>query len=222
MQWGEPNGAGRRTVTWHTPLRTRAAVVFPEGWTMTHTGERALPDAPTIPSQVRTVAHEARPMTSTALLEQAKGALAFRFGVDADTALAVMELWADQREVELTRIAYVLVHDICRGADSTSDRELVRWLEEQLRKDCPEIHLTVAAGEPVVALVDHSLSSLDSVLDAARRAARLGVPLELQFAEEVAGPARAHLYQRLDLAVELARAIEPGVPVRLPSLNPQH
>jgi len=185
---------------------------------MTHTGERALPDAPAIPMQSRSVAHEPRPMTSTALLEQAKGALAFRFGVDADTALAVMELWADQREVEVTRIAYVLVHDICRGSDS-ADRDLARWLEEQLRKECPEVHLTLAPGEPVVATVDHSLSSLDGVLDAARRAARLGVPLELRFAEELAGPARAHLYQRLDLAVELARAVEPGVPVQLPCIR---
>jgi hypothetical protein len=190
---------------------------------MTDTSERALPDTPTIPAQARpTVAHEQRPMTSGALLEQAKGVLAFRFGVDADTALAVMEVWAAEREVELARIAYVLVHDICQGVAGSSDRELVRWLEEQLRKECPEVHLQVTPGEPVVAVVDHSLSSLDGVLDAARRAARLGVPLELQFAEELAGPARAHLYQRLDLAVELARAVEPGLPVRLPSLNPQH
>jgi hypothetical protein len=90
---------------------------------------------------------------------------------------------------------------------------------EQLRKTCPEIHLEVTRGEPVVAVVDHSLTSLDGVLDAARQAARLGVPLELRFAEELAGPARAHLYQRLDLAVELARAVEPGVPVQLPSSN---
>jgi hypothetical protein len=188
---------------------------------MTDTSERALPDAPPIPAQTRSIAHDTRPMSSTALLEQAKGALAFRFGIDADTALGVLELWADRREVELTRIAYVLVHDICRGADGPSDRELARWLEEQLRKECPEIHLEVAPGEPVVAVVDHSLSSLDGVLDAARRAARLGVPLELRFAEEVAGQARAHLYQRLDLAVELARAVEPGVPVQLPSASSQ-
>ena len=186
---------------------------------MTDTNERALTDAPLIPAQSRAVAHETRPMSSTALVEQAKGALVFRFGIDADTELAVLELWADQREQELTRIAYVLVHDICRGVDEPSDTDLARWLEEQLRKQCPEIRLEVVPGEPVVAFVDHSLSSLDTVLDGARRAARLGVPLELRFAEEVAGPARAHLYQRLDLAVELARAVEPGVPVQLPCIR---
>jgi hypothetical protein len=188
---------------------------------MTDTSERALPDTPPIPAQLRpTVAHEQpRPMTSGALLEQAKGVLSFKFGIDTDTALAVMELWAAEREVEPARIAYVLIHDICQGVGGSSDRELVRWIEEQLRKECPEIQLQVTPGEPVIAVVDHSLSSLDAVLDAARRAARLGVPLELQFGEELAGPARAHLYQRLDLAVELARAVEPGVPVRLPSTN---
>ncbi|WP_148574058.1 ANTAR domain-containing protein [Nocardioides caldifontis] len=187
---------------------------------MTDTNERALPDVPPIPVQTaRSIAHETRPMSSTALVEQAKGALVFRYGTDADTALAVLELWADQRETELTRVAYVLIHDICRGVDAPTDRELARWLEEQLRKECPEIHLEVTPGAPVTAFVDHSLSSLDTVLDAARRAARLGVPLELRFAEEVAGPARAHLYQRLDLAVELARAVEPGVPVQLPTVG---
>lgn len=190
---------------------------------MTSTHHRALVEGAMIPGQTREhhVPHESRPMTSTALLEQAKGVLVFRYGVDADTALAVVELWADQRGVEPTTVAYALVHDISQGgASSHTDPDTVRWLEEQLRKDCPEVHLSVTPGEPVVAVVDHSYISLDAVLDGAKRAARLGVPLEITFADEVSGPARAHLFQRLDLAVELARAVEPGVPVRLPCPNP--
>jgi|SRR3954452_11364592 len=77
--------------------------------------------------------------------------------------------------------------------------------------------------EPVEVLVDHSGTALDDVLAASRRAARLGVPLEIRVEEPPAGPVglgehitRAHLVRRVHLAAELARAVEPELDVRLP------
>lgn len=81
----------------------------------------------------------------------------------------------------------------------------------------------VRQPDPVVVEVDGSQSSLDAVAAAARRAARLGVPLEIRIdnhAELVHDLGRAQLIQRLDLAVEVARAAEPDLVVRLPAGDP--
>jgi non-ribosomal peptide synthetase component F len=162
-------------------------------------------------------------MTSGALIEQAKGVLIFRYSIDADTALAVLELWSSERSVELTTLSYVLLHDICQGRHpGHADPTLLRWLEDKLRRDCPEVHLEVGGpSQPVVVAIDQSYSSIDLVVAAAKQAARFGVPLELRVEEDTltnaVGPSRVHLLQRMDLAVELARAVEPGLDVRLPA-----
>ena len=72
--------------------------------------------------------------------------------------------------------------------------------------------------------LDNSDHALDDVVEAAERAAGLGVPLQITV-DHVPGtahadPRRTHLMQRLDLAVELARSAAPGVEVRLPVDNP--
>lgn len=80
-----------------------------------------------------------------------------------------------------------------------------------------------AAG-PVVVAVDHSDVSLDAVVRATRRAARLGVALQITADPDsvrAGGEAgRAHLAQRVVLAVELARKLEPGLEVRRPEAQP--
>ena len=160
---------------------------------------------------------------AAALLEQAKGVLIFRYGIDADTAFALVERWAAEVDVRLATVAHAVVHEICQGDHSTpTDPGLVRYLEEQLRREFPGVECeTVADAVPVSVAIDHDESSLDRVADAAREAARRGVPLELTVDlpphETGHEPdlGRAHLMQRIDLALELARAVSPGIEVRL-------
>ncbi|MDX6324639.1 MAG: hypothetical protein QOK15_993 [Nocardioidaceae bacterium] len=156
-----------------------------------------------------------------AVLEQAKGVLIFRYAVDAAAAGRLLCLWSAGAGVPVREVAHALVHDICHGDESEpSNPMLVRWLEDRLRREVTSLEL----GGPVVedrvtVAIDHSDASLDAVVEAVRRAARRHVPLVLTVAEHLrhADPASAHLRQRLALAVELARALEPDVDVRCPS-----
>lgn len=166
-----------------------------------------------------------------AVVEQATGALIFRYSISSEAAASLMELWAAEAGVPPTAVARAVVLDICQGLpDTGSDPPLVRWLEDRLRQEVtlgsrrtvpdlapPEV---ASVPEPVVVAVDHSDVSLDAVVEATRRAARLGVPLRI-----TADPASvqdggeaglAHLAQRVDLAVDLARALEPDVEVLRP------
>lgn len=170
-----------------------------------------------VPGQ-RRAGVDVRPESASALIEQAKGVLIFRYSIDATVALSVLEVWAQEAGVDLTGLAYALVHDICQGGDgpSRSDPQLVRWLEDCLRRDRPHVELKVASNVvPVMVGVDRSYSAMDELVAGARQAARLGVPLEIVYDEERTPLSRAQLMQRVDLAVELARAVEPGVMVRL-------
>ena len=174
------------------------------------------PPGPAIVGQ-RAPLHDMPAMSGGALVEQAKGALIFRYSIDAATALCLLELWAAQAGVDTVAVSYALVHDICQGDPrSRSEAGLVAWLAEQLRRDAPDVSLAVTAGTRSVAVdVDQSYTALDAVVAGAREAARLGVPLEITYADGAAGLPRAHQMQRVDLAVELARAVEPGLDVRL-------
>jgi hypothetical protein len=73
---------------------------------------------------------------TTALLEQAKGVLIFRYAIDADAAYSLIELWSAEAGVTVEVVCRAVVNDICQGTrtDST-DPQLVRWLEERLRHD---------------------------------------------------------------------------------------
>jgi hypothetical protein len=158
-------------------------------------------------------------MTSGALVEQAKGVLIFKYAVDASTAMGILEVWAEETDVDLVALCFALVHDICQGTTRSprhADPALVRWLEERLRKAPPHVDLAVVTEPiPVVVGMDHSYSALYALVAGARQAARLGVPLEIHYDQERTPLSRAHLMQRVDLAVELARAVEPGVVIRL-------
>ena len=83
---------------------------------------------------------------------------------------------------------------------------------------------TAQAAGPVVVAVDNSDDAMDPVVEAAHEAARRGAPLEITVVHLPSSthgdPRRAHLMQRLDQAVELARSVVPGLEVRLPVDNP--
>lgn len=156
---------------------------------------------------------------AAALLEQAKGVLIFRYSIGACTAFSLIEQWAEQAGVTINRVAHALVYDICQG-DRTepSDPRFVRWLEDQLRCEFPgEPYAVPEELPPVRVAVDQTDSSLDGVVEAAREASRRCVPLEITAdAQSLRGILRPQIVQRMNLAVELARAVAPSVEVRLP------
>ena len=80
-----------------------------------------------------------RPLTpamTAAVVEQAKGVLIFRYGVDADAAYSLLELWAAEAGFPVEDVACAVVHEICQGRhDAATEARLVRWLEERLRHE---------------------------------------------------------------------------------------
>jgi hypothetical protein len=82
------------------------------------------------------MAHQ-RPITDNtrAVIEQAKGALMLRYGIDSYQALAVMVRWSRVTDTPVHVIAQTLLHGVCEGNPATESRQpsLVRWLEDQLR-----------------------------------------------------------------------------------------
>lgn len=156
---------------------------------------------------------------AAALLEQAKGVLIFRYSIGACTAFSLIEQWAEDAGVTINRVAHALVYDICQG-DRTepSDPRFVRWLEDQLRCEFPGAPYAAPKKlPPVTVAVDQTDSSLDGVVEAAREASRRSAPLEITAdPQSLRGILRPQIVQRMNLAVELARAVAPSVEVRLP------
>jgi hypothetical protein len=79
--------------------------------------------------------------SAATLMEQAKGVLIFRYGVDADTAAAQMNRWAAEAGEPVEAIAHAIVHDICQ-VDRVDAKApwMVRWLDGQLRHATPSVH----------------------------------------------------------------------------------
>ncbi|HEX2177677.1 MAG TPA: ANTAR domain-containing protein [Nocardioidaceae bacterium] len=84
-----------------------------------------------------------------AVIEQAKGALMLRYGMDADRAHAVLVGWSRDCGIEPQTLAGTLVNVVCTGADHdpTLDPTLVRWLEEHLRHGPHSYADTAASAE---------------------------------------------------------------------------
>lgn len=83
----------------------------------------------------------------TALIEQAKGVLIFRYGIAAEAAYSLLELWAAQTDATVAEVAQAVVHDICQGDRTVpSDPGLVRWLEERLRHEFPGVECEGSAS----------------------------------------------------------------------------
>jgi ANTAR domain len=75
-------------------------------------------------------------LTSRAVIDQAKGVLILRYGIDQELAFLVLQQWSREQSVSIRCIAESLVHGICQGRQGDAfDAPLMRWLEEQLRKD---------------------------------------------------------------------------------------
>ena len=74
------------------------------------------------------------------VVEQAKGALAFRYGIDSHQAFAMMVRWSRTVHAPVHVIAHTLIHGICEGDPQMErqQRPLMRWLEEQLRDNDSE------------------------------------------------------------------------------------
>ena len=75
---------------------------------------------------------------TAALVEQAKGVLIFRYGIDAYGALRQLQTWADEAGTTVEDVAHALVFAICQGVEvGPSDTRLARWIEERLRHELP-------------------------------------------------------------------------------------
>lgn len=82
----------------------------------------------------------ARTDATSALVEQAKGALMMRYGVDSYQALALLVRWAHITHAPVPTIAHALLRGICEGNPQIEvrHRPLIRWLEAQLRDGNPD------------------------------------------------------------------------------------
>lgn len=80
-----------------------------------------------------------------AVIEQAKGVLILRHGIDEDQAFAVLSRWSQTTNTKLRTIAETLVRAVCQG-DRTYEHDpaLVRWLHEQLRQSLAGTELEIA------------------------------------------------------------------------------
>lgn len=77
---------------------------------------------------------------SPALIEQAKGVLIFRYGIPAEAAQSLLELWAAETDSDVDQVAHAVIHEICQGDRSVpSEPALVRWLEDRLRREFPGV-----------------------------------------------------------------------------------
>ena len=80
-----------------------------------------------------------------ALVEQAKGALMMRYGLDSYQAFAVLVRWARITHTPVHTIAGTLVRGICEGNPETGRQHvaLMRWMQDRLRDHEPDV-----AGPP--------------------------------------------------------------------------
>jgi ANTAR domain len=72
-------------------------------------------------------------VANRAVIEQAKGALIWRFRISDEAAFAVLKRWSQTSNVKLHTVADTLVHGVCRGDTSRQQMsELADWLREQV------------------------------------------------------------------------------------------
>ncbi|MFP5252521.1 MAG: hypothetical protein ACLGH4_01845 [Actinomycetes bacterium] len=183
-----------------------------------------LPETPAPRSRPQSMLAEA--VEADMLLEQAKGALIFRYAVDAGLAQAILEGWGAESGEGVEAVADALVRGVCQGdVDAAQEPWLTRWVEDRLRREPHQLRSRPVAAtadrnrsEPVRMLVDQSQASLDAVVAAAREARRLDAPLELAmvtcWSDSTPAAHRAQVLSRLDLAAQVARCVAPGVEVR--------
>jgi len=77
-------------------------------------------------------------VANRAVIDQAKGALMWRFGLSDDAAFAVLKRWSQTSNVKLHTVADTLVNGVCRGGTSRPPMtELADWLREQVGRPPP-------------------------------------------------------------------------------------
>ena len=73
-----------------------------------------------------------------AVIEQAKGVLILRYGLDDDAAFALLRRWSQNSNVKLHTIAETLVNVVCReGPRSGGDRAFADWLWDRVHEPAP-------------------------------------------------------------------------------------
>ena len=85
-----------------------------------------------------------------ALIEQAKGALMMRYGLDSYQAFAVLVRWARITHTPVHTIAGTLVRGICEGNPETGRQHvaLMRWMQDRLRDHEPDVAGPPPSGLP--------------------------------------------------------------------------
>jgi hypothetical protein len=74
-------------------------------------------------------------MDSRAVIDQAKGALMLRYGLDASAAFELLRRWSQTSNTKVRTIADTLVNVVCQdGAGAPRNPALAKWLNEQVRR----------------------------------------------------------------------------------------
>jgi hypothetical protein len=92
----------------------------------------------TAPAESHVTEHRAID-ANRALIEQAKGALMLRYGMDHFQAFALIVRWSRLTHTSVHSLAETLVHGLGEANTHTDARQrpLIRWLEDQLRQTDP-------------------------------------------------------------------------------------
>ena len=73
-----------------------------------------------------------------AVIEQAKGALILRYGLDDDAAFALLRRWSQTSNVKVHTVADKLINGVCRGSPRhTGTDQLADWLQQQVHSPAP-------------------------------------------------------------------------------------
>jgi len=84
-------------------------------------------------------------LVTRAVIEQAKGALIWRFRLSDDAAFALLKRWSQNSNVKVRTVADVLVNVVCRG--ETTDRSRSMELAGRLREEMRGLHPETARFE---------------------------------------------------------------------------
>lgn len=103
----------------------------------------SLPPRPACTSELAALHRENRELrdalVTRPVIEQAKGALMWRFRLSDEAAFAVLRRWSQDSNIKLHTVADVLVNVVARGdANGTRMSELARWLGEQMSQHVAE------------------------------------------------------------------------------------
>lgn len=79
----------------------------------------------------REIQHLRDALASQPVIDQAKGALMFRYGVDADTAFGLLVRWSQNTNTKLRDLATALVLSLSNGSEE--DPALAHEVEQLLR-----------------------------------------------------------------------------------------